>query len=136
MFTNRGMNPNETASNLRVAMRLTLIFVFLMGCKDNPPVTYPTVAPFDQEQMTLGPGDKLDLEMFYGARSNKATYTLDASGEMEIQFIGTVNANNKTTKQVKEEIQTKLADGYLQDPIVSLTVVEVNSRKLSVMGQV
>jgi len=117
-------------------MRLALIFVFLLGCRDNPPVTYPTVAPFDQDRMTLGPGDKVDLEVFYGARSTKATCTLDPSGQIEVQYIGPVSASDKTIQQVKDDIQKRLADGYLQDPIVSLTVVEVNSRRLSVMGQV
>lgn len=118
------------------SMRAALIFVVLLGCGDNPPAVYPTIAPINEDQLPLGPGDKLDLEVFYGARSSKATYTLDSSGEMEVQFIGTVLANGKTAKLVKEDIQKRLADGYLQDPIVSLTIVEINSRKLSVMGQV
>jgi polysaccharide biosynthesis/export protein len=118
------------------SMRAALIFLLLLGCGDNPPPIYPTVAPVDEDQLPLGPGDKIDLEVFYGARSSKATYTLDSSGEMEVQFIGTVLANGKTAKLVKEEIQKRLADGYLQEPIVSLTIVEINSRKLSVMGQV
>ena len=61
---------------------------------------------------------------------------LDASGELEVQYIGTVSARGKTSKVVQEDIQTKLADGFLVDPIVSITVLEINSRKLSVLGQV
>jgi polysaccharide export outer membrane protein len=97
---------------------------------------YPTVAGLDESKLALGPRDKLELTIFYGSRETKATYTLNDLGTMEVQYIGTVSANGKTVEAVKSEIQTRLADGYLNDPIVSLSVVEINSLKLSVLGQV
>jgi protein involved in polysaccharide export with SLBB domain len=106
------------------------------GCRDNPPVVYPTVAPLDETKLTLGPGDKLELVIFFGSRESKATYTLDSSGQVDVQYIGAVRAGGKVVGDVKDEIVTRLKDGYINDPIVSLTVVEVNSRKLSVFGQV
>ena len=119
---------------MRSLIILSLIFAF--GCGDNPPVVYPTVAPFDSTQLVLGPGDKLQLTIFYGAKESKATYTLDGSGQMEVQFIGTVEAGGKTSTVVQKEIQQRLADGFLVNPVVSLTVVEINSLKCSVFGQV
>jgi polysaccharide biosynthesis/export protein len=106
------------------------------GCGDNPPVIYPTVAPFDETKLALGPGDKLELTIFYASNVSKTTYSLDGSGQMQVQFIGTVAAGGKAIKDVQEEIQHRLADGYLHDPVVSLTVVEINSLKCSVFGQV
>jgi polysaccharide export outer membrane protein len=97
---------------------------------------YPTTAPFDETKLALGPGDKLALTIFYGANQSQATYTLDTSGQMEVQYIGTVSAGGKNTREVQEEIRSRLADGYLRDPVVSLTVVEINSLKCSVFGQV
>ncbi len=121
------------------AMRLLVLatLLFLMGgCHDNPPVVYPTTAPFDETKLALGPGDKIELTIFYGSKESKATYTLDSSGQMEVQFIGTVSAGGKNTRDVQEEIRSRLADGYVKDPVVSLTVVEINSLKCSVFGQV
>ena len=118
---------------IRVAF---LLAVVAAGCRDNPPAVYPTVAPLDETKLTLGPGDKLELVMFYGSRENKATYTLDASGQMEVQFIGPVHAGGKIVNDVKAEIEQRLKDGYIKEPIVSLNIVEINSRKLSVLGQV
>lgn len=117
---------------------LILMFTALAvaACGDNPPVVYPTVAPFDSTKLTLGPGDKLELTIFYGTKERKATFTLDSSGQMEVQFIGSVLAAGKTAKHVQKEIQERLADGYLRDPVVSLTVVEINSLRCSVFGQV
>lgn len=115
---------------------LVLSFLVLLGCQDNPPVVYPTVAPFDDTKLALGPGDKIELTIFYGAKESKATYSIDGSGQLEVQFIGSVAARGKNAREVQSEIQTRLADGYLKDPVVSLTVVEINSLKCSVFGQV
>ncbi|MFN0247180.1 MAG: polysaccharide biosynthesis/export family protein [Kofleriaceae bacterium] len=117
-------------------MRWLLVLVLVVSCGDNPPVVYPTVAPFDETQLSLGPGDKLELSIFYGSNVSKSTYSLDASGQMQVQFIGTVAAGGKSAREVQEEIRSRLADGYLREPVVSLTVVEINSLKCSVFGQV
>lgn len=106
------------------------------GCHDDPPVTYPTVAKLDESKLVLGPGDKVNLTVYYGARSLTAPYTLDGSGTIDVQFIGTVTAGGKTLGEVRDVIKQKLADGYLQDPIVSLTLVELNSLTVSVSGMV
>lgn len=113
-----------------------LVALGAAACTDNPPVVYPTVAPFDETKLALGPGDKIELTIFYGSQETKATYSLDGSGKMEVRFIGSVVAGGKTSSEVQEEIRARLADGYLNDPVVSLTVVEVNSLKCSVFGQV
>ena len=115
---------------------LVALAVAAPACGDDPPPVYPTVAPFDQTKLTLGPGDKLGLTIFYGAQSSTAAYTLDSSGQMEVQYIGTVTAAGKTARQVQDEIQKRLADGFLRDPVVSLTVLEINSLNCSVLGQV
>src|SRR6188474_339158 len=107
--------------------RLLVISLLIASCGDNPPPVYPTVAPIDETQLTLGPGDKIELVVYAGTRQSKAQYVLDSSGEIEVQYIGTVAAGAKTAKSVQEEIQTKLADGFLIDPIVSLSVLEINS---------
>jgi polysaccharide export outer membrane protein len=106
------------------------------GCGDDPPVNYPTVATLDQSKLPLGPGDKLGLTVFYGSKQLQAPYTLDASGVISVQFIGTVVAGGKTLAEVQKEIQERLADGYLQEPIVSVNLVELNSLTLSVSGMV
>src|SRR6266568_3689784 len=85
-------------------------------------VIYPTIAPFDSGRLALGPGDKLELTIFYGNKEQKATYSLDSSGQIEVQYIGNVTAGGKSTRQVQEEIQQRLAAGYLIDPVVSLTL--------------
>ena len=115
---------------------LVLALLVAGACHDDPPVTYPTVAKFDESMLPLGPGDKISLTVYYGSHSFDAPYTLDPSGEIAVQFIGDVHAGGKTLSQLQEEIRKRLADGYLQNPIVSLNLVELNSLTLSVSGMV
>lgn len=129
-------HPPERGYLIAEMWRSFVIAVALIGCTDNPPAIYPTTAPFDETRLTLGPGDKVDLIVYSGTRQTKATYMLDASGEIAVQYIGNIEAGGKTPRAIQDEVQTKLADGYLTDPIVSVTVTEINSRKLSVLGQV
>jgi len=132
---NPGVAPSISPRSMR-AIVLAVIVALVAACGDNPPVVYPTVAPFDDAKLALGPGDKIELTIFYGSEETKATYTLDGSGQMEVRFIGSVEAKGKTARETQEEIRSRLADGYLKDPVVSLTVVEINSLKCSVFGQV
>ncbi|MEZ4364411.1 MAG: polysaccharide biosynthesis/export family protein [Kofleriaceae bacterium] len=133
------MSPRKPQPLRLLALTVALAVLASTGaaCGDNPPVVYPTAPPtLNESQLTLGPGDKLELVIYFGQNESKATYTLDSSGEIAVRYIGTVKAAGKTAAQLKDEIQTKLADGYLRDPIVSVTVSEINSRRLSVLGQV
>ena len=115
---------------------LVLTILVCSSCHDDPPVIYPTTAPLDVGKLALGPGDKLNLTVFYGSHSIQAAYTLDSSGQISVQYIGAVQANGKTVETVREDIQKRLADGFLNEPIVSLTIAELNSLTLSVSGMV
>jgi len=115
---------------------LAFLFILLCACGDNPPANYPTIAPLEETEATLGPGDVLEIVIYYGTHESKAQYRLGPSGAISVQFIGKVAASGMTAARLEEEIRAKLADGYLRDPIVSLTVVETNSRKLAIFGQI
>jgi polysaccharide export outer membrane protein len=135
------MNRVSFSSNLLRSMRLLrqiTLMLALAACQSVPPATYPsTPIDFDVTKLALGPGDKLELTIYYGdGKETKATYTIDSSGQFEVQFIGTVEAAGKDPSNVRSEIQTRLADGYLVNPNVSLSIVERNSLKCSVFGQV
>ncbi len=132
---NSGMNGGRPKSH-KPMMRLVVLLFALVACTDNPPVSYPTIAPLDVTKLKLGPGDKLELTIFYGTKESKSDYTLDGSGQMSVQFIGAVSAGNKQVRDVQAEIQKRLADGYINEPVVQLTIVEINSLSCSVFGQV
>ncbi|MBX3154708.1 MAG: polysaccharide export protein [Deltaproteobacteria bacterium] len=140
---NARFRPNNIPSAMLPAglpLRLLALFALLAvlpACfGDNPPVVYPVVAPLDENKLTLGPADKIELTIYYGSQERKAQYTIDPTGRMAIQYIGAVNAKDRTVAEVLSEITEKLKDGFLVDPIVSMSIVEINSKRVTVMGQV
>ena len=117
--------------------RLIFAIALLVGaCGDNPPANYPTTLQIDESKFPLGPQDKIDLVVYYGSKDIKATYVIDSAGDIEVQYIGRVPVSGKTAHEIQNEVQQRLADGYLVEPIVQITVAEINSQKLSVFGQV
>src|ERR1044071_3094200 len=101
---------------MRRFLLVLTILVCVPACHDHPPLVYPTTAPLDVNKLALGPGDKLNLTVFYGSHSIQASYALDSSGQISVQYIGAVEANGKTVEQVREDIKKRLADGFLNDP--------------------
>src|SRR5690349_5823161 len=101
----------------------------LASCRDNPPAIYPTVAPYEEAKLPLGPGDKIQLTIYYGSKNIQAQYTIDSSGDIDVQYIGSVKAGGKTANEIRKDIKDRLEDGYLLDPIVSISIVEINSLK-------
>jgi polysaccharide export outer membrane protein len=131
------MNPQVQRSHQHVMRAGFMVFLmWIVACGDNPPVYFPQKAPLDATKLALGPGDKLELTIYYGTKESKSDYSLDGSGQMEVQFIGTVSAGGRHVREVQDEIQKRLADGYLIDPVVSVSVVEINSLTCAVFGQV
>ena len=55
---------------------------------------------------------------------------------IEMPLIGTIRASGLTEKALKEEIRRLLQADYMQDPQVSLFVVEHHSRQVAVVGAV
>ena len=116
---------------------LLSVAVLAQAClHDDPPVVYPNTVRLDESNLVLGVGDKLSLTVFFGARSITAAYALDSSGQISVQYIGNVTAVGKTLSAVRDEIRDKLLDGYIKDPIVALTIVELNSLTVNVSGMV
>jgi polysaccharide export outer membrane protein len=118
-------------------MRYLVLLVFLVGCDSIPDSKYPTAPPENIEtQSELGVGDVFELTIYNGAKETKALFTLDTVGTITVQYIGTVVAVNKKPAVLQEEIRARLADGYLVEPLVAVRVTEINSRQLSVSGEV
>src|SRR5687768_11806383 len=105
-----------------VRLRHLALAAVVSACGDPPSSQYPTApAVVADVEAPLGPGDVLDLHIYYGDNEIKASYNLGQSGTISVQFIGKVQAAGKRASELEDEIRTRLADGYLRDPIVSVT---------------
>jgi len=121
---------------VRVGALLSVIWA-IAACGDPPPSAYPSsaLAPVSMEA-PLGPGDVFELRIYYGSNELKSTHRLNTSGKISVQFIGTVEAAGKRIAELEKDVQRRLADGYLREPVVSITLMEANSQRVTIYGQV
>lgn len=84
-------------------------------------------------QYKLGSGDKVRI-LVYNEPNLTGEYTVNSGGMISFPLIGDVNALDRTTLDVKSEIEQKLAAGYLRSPQVSIDVLSY--RPFYILGEV
>lgn len=114
---------------------LALVMVAgLLGCPGSqapPPVTSIN----QQLDTTLGPGDVFDVSVF-GEKELSGRFRVSTDGTVDYPLVGSVKLAGLRPPQAAALIQSKLADGFLKNPHVSIFVESYNSKKISVFGQV
>jgi protein involved in polysaccharide export with SLBB domain len=100
-----------------------------------PPPSTPIQAVEMLPEERLGIDDVFEVRVF-SEPDLSGTYRIAADGTIDYPFVGRVTVIGMRSGDVQELIATKLKDGYLKNPQVSLMVKEWNSRKVSVIGQV
>lgn len=84
----------------------------------------------------IGPQDVLDIQIFREPDLSLEEVRVDSGGRFEMALIGKVSAVNKTPDELSAEISERYAERYLVDPSVVVNVNEVNSKRLTVEGEV
>lgn len=64
------------------------------------------------------------------------TVTVAPGGSITFPYIGDVMVKGMTLGAIQEEIQKRLADGYMKYPVVSVALKEARSKKFFVYGEV
>jgi polysaccharide export outer membrane protein len=116
---------------------LVLVLFTLGGCgvfKDPKPSEYSSQDVF-AEDTTLGARDVFEVRVFRHEEMS-GTYSVSDEGTINFPEIGIVEVLGKTPAQVEQDVQGRLADGYLVNPSVSVLVKEYKSKTVSVLGQV
>ena len=81
----------------------------------------------------LGVGDKLEVTVF-GEEDLSGEFQVSSTGTVSMPLIGEVKAAGETSSQVQATIVSKLANGYMKDPHVSLQVSSY--RPFFIVGEV
>ena len=63
-------------------------------------------------------------------------FTVDVTGGITLPLIGGVKAAGRTVEEVTEEIRARLADGYVNNPQVTVAVSAFRSQRVFVVGEV
>lgn len=87
------------------------------------------------EDYLLGPQDLLKIDVFQVEEFSR-TVRISAGGKISLPLVGTLQAAGLTTAQLERVLAEKLAEGFLQEPYVSVFVEEYASQRVTVEGQV
>lgn len=83
---------------------------------------------------TLGKEDVLDLSVLNFDQLT-GPVTVRPDGKVSVKLVGDIQAEGRTVAEVQKEIATKMK-AFLPDPHVTLSVKQINSMKVFVMGRV
>lgn len=89
----------------------------------------------DTEHVTLGPNDQVSIwALGVGEIPDKPIH-LDDQGYIDVPMLGRIHAAGLTVSELKRELVTRLRN-YVQSPQVTVSVIETQSRPVSVIGAV
>jgi polysaccharide export outer membrane protein len=88
-----------------------------------------------QTDYTIGAQDVLTITV-YDQADLSGKFTVDADGTLTFPLIGRVKAGGLTLRGLEEDLRKKLADGYLRNPQVSVSMEQYRSQRIFVMGEV
>lgn len=83
----------------------------------------------------LGAGDKFELRVYREADMS-GEYTVDDEGAISFPLIGRVPVAGRSCSEIANDITARLAAGLLRDPAVTCRVLELNSLRVVVSGEV
>ena len=122
----------------------TLLIIGLLACSlqvnaedpakfaSSPAAT--ETATFGQSEYRLGPEDV--IEVFVWKQPDlSTTAVIRPDGKVSLPLLGELEATGKSAVQLQDEVTKRLLQ-YVADPMVNVIVKEVNSPKISVLGQV
>jgi polysaccharide biosynthesis/export protein len=85
------------------------------------------------EPYTLATGDRLRIIVF-GQDGLSNSYAVDSTGMISMPLIGPVHALGQTTRALESQIVSKLRNGFLRDPKISIEVEQY--RPFFILGEV
>ena len=90
--------------------------------------------PYGEAEFRLGPEDVIEVSV-YQEKELGGIVPVRPDGKISIPLIGEMPASGKTAIQLQQEITLKYAQ-FVAAPAVTVVVKEVNSPKVSVLGEV
>lgn len=85
------------------------------------------------EDYRIGAGDTVNI-VVYGEPEMTMKFIVDKSGTINFPYIGVLGLKDKTPEQVNSELTQRLRNGYMVNPMVTVSLAEF--RKFYVSGEV
>ncbi|TFE66571.1 polysaccharide biosynthesis/export family protein [Methylacidiphilum caldifontis] len=90
----------------------------------------------DKEGVPLGDGDLIEIHVSDLPELSNIKTRITPAGTILLPLLGQIQVEGLTAEELHELLKTKLGEKYLRDPQVSVSVVEMKSHRISVMGAV
>ena len=103
--------------------------------EDIPPSLFFELSTLTSEDCRLGPEDVIEVRVFELDQLNRKL-RVSGDGHIELPLVGRLRAAGLTSEEVAAAIAAHLKDRYVQNPQVSIFIVEFNSQKISLLGAV
>ena len=87
------------------------------------------------EPYRIGARDQVQIDVF-GVETFNGTFQVDESGALAIPLLGSIEATGLTARELEGAIGEELRATFMRNPHVTVQVVEVSSRGVSVIGSV
>lgn len=126
----------------------SVAFVPTVAQTANPPAAAPAVvlpapqpAPIAeravlQDGYVIGINDALDVTMV-GSDEFRGRVNVQQDGTIQLPYVGSLKAQDKTLLQLGKEIAAALTKGgYYVDPAIQVAVAQISSRYVTVLGEV
>jgi polysaccharide export outer membrane protein len=88
-----------------------------------------------QTDYKIGAQDVLTITVF-GEPELSGRFTVEQDGTFTYPQLGRLKATGETLRALTQEITTQLADGYLKNPQVSVSIETYRSQRILVLGEV
>ncbi len=118
----------------KLVVLLALAFATAAFAGSDAPQPKNTTEKSASPQYIIGVEDVLSISVWKDQELTKAL-PVRPDGYITMPLIGDVVANGKTTIQVRDEITSRLLQ-YMNSPVVTVTVQEIRSRKVNVVGEI
>jgi polysaccharide biosynthesis/export protein len=92
------------------------------------------LGPFGEAEYRLGPEDQVQFFVWKEPELS-TTVVVRPDGKISLPLMGEIEAVGKTARQLQDETGRRLKQ-FVTDPVVSVIVTQVNSPKVSILGQV
>ena len=123
-----------TVTFLAAAMSLASVFATPAAAKDTDKKK-PAQAPAAvNDEYRIGPGDKLRIEVYKDTQLSQSVQ-VRPDGKITLPLVGDMEATGRTPLELRDTITTSLK-AYINNPTVTVIVVEALASQVYVMGEV